>query len=200
MYVTSDGESSASPTEDWEALYSSDDMSRKPRMAAPPPPNTATVSKYRDDTEDENEPDPWNAIAVVGLRVYSKDENLELRVVIEGGELEEGGMGEKGGVDLDNAQANAGGARTARVEKKEGEAHEDDAEAYEGDSEVEKKKGRAKKGKKEGEMSDTEVEKKEKQGGKEKDKTDDGLAPYPVIVQKGKGDEEYETAVESMLD
>ncbi|EAQ91711.1 hypothetical protein CHGG_03646 [Chaetomium globosum CBS 148.51] len=206
MYVTSDGESSASPTEDWEALYSSDDMSRKPRMAAPPPPNAATVSKYRDDTEDENEPDPWNAIAVVGLRVYSKDEDLELRVVIEGGELEEGGMGEKGGVDLDNAQANAGGARTARVEKKEGEAaaHEDDAEAYEGDSEVEKKKGRAKKGKKEGDKSDTEVEKenKEKQDEKEKekDKTDDGMAPYPVIVQKGKGDEEYETAVESMLD
>ena len=199
MYVTSDGESSASPTEDWEALYSSDDMSRKPRMAAPPPPNAATVSKYRDDTEDENEPDPWNAIAVVGLRVYSKDEDLELRVVIEGGELEEGGMGEKGGVDLDNAQANAGGARTARVEKKEGEAHEDDAEAYEGDSEVEKKKGGAKKGKKEGEKSDTEVEK-EKKEEKGKEKTDDGLAPYPVIVQKGKGDEEYETAVESMLD
>jgi hypothetical protein len=191
MYVTSDGESSASPIEDWEELYSSDDMSRKPRMAAPPPANTAVVSKYRDDTEDENEPDPWNAICVVGLRVYSKDEDLELRVVMEGGELEEGGMGEKGGVDLDNAQANAGGARTARIEKKE---EEPDAEAYEGDSEVEKKK--AKKGKKkEGEKSDVETDKE-----KEKEKADDGLAPYPVIVQKGKGDEEYETAVESMMD
>ncbi|KAK4150867.1 calpain-D [Chaetomidium leptoderma] len=198
MYVTSDGESSASPIEDWEELYSSDDMSRKPRMAAPPPPNTAVVSKYRDDTEDENDPDPWNAISVVGLRVYSKDEDLELRVVIEGGELGEGGMGEKGGVDLDNAQANAGGARTARVEKKEEgeEPQEEDPEAYEGDSEIEKK-GRVKKGKKkkDGEQSDTEAEKE-----KEKDKADDGLAPYPVIVHRGKGDEEYETAVESQME
>ncbi|KAL2127305.1 hypothetical protein VTI74DRAFT_10947 [Chaetomium olivicolor] len=191
MYVTSDGESSASPIEDWEELYSSDDMSRKPRMAAPPAAANAAVSKYRDDTDDENEPDPWNAICVVGLRVYSKDEDLELRVVMEGGELEEGGMGEKGGVDLDNAQANAGGARTARVEKKDDEDNEDN-EAYEGDSEVEKKKRRgsaARKGKKkEGDKSDGEEAK------------DDGLAPYPVIVQKGKGDEEYETAVESQLD
>ena len=187
MYVTSDGESSASPISDWEELYSSDDMSRKPRMAAPPPPNTATVSRYRDDTEDENEPDPWNAICVVGLRVYSQDEDLELRVVIEGGELGEGGMGEKGGVDLDNAQANAGGARTTRVGKKD---EDDDNEPYEGDSEVEKK---SKKGKKKGgDQSDTEVD--------DKEKPDDGLAPYPVIVQKGKGDEEYETAVESQME
>ncbi|KAK4118594.1 cysteine proteinase [Parathielavia appendiculata] len=196
MYVTSDGESSASPIEDWEELYSSDDMSRKPRMAAPPPANNTAVSKYRDETEDENEPDPWNAICVVGLRVYSKDEDLELRVVMEGGELEEGGMGEKGGVDLDNAQANAGGARTTRVEKKE---EEQDGEAYEGDSEVEKKKSKkgGKKKKEGGEKSDTETDKETE---KEKGKADDGLAPYPVIVQKGKGDEEYETAVESMLD
>ncbi|KAK4246922.1 calpain-D [Corynascus novoguineensis] len=194
MYVTSDGESSASPISDWEELYSSDDMSRKPRMAAPPPANTATVSKYRDDTEDENEPDPWNAIAVVGLRVYSKDEDLELRVVMEGGELVEGGMGEKGGVDLDNAQANAGGARTARLEQKD---EEEDAEAYEGDSEVEKRK-RVKKGKKEdGEKSGSESEA-EKGKEKEKDQGDDGLAPYPVIVQRGKGDEEYETAAENL--
>jgi hypothetical protein len=185
MYVTSDGESSASPIDDWEELYSSDDMSRKPRMAAPPPPSNAVASKYRDDTEDENEPEPWNAICVVGLRVYSKDEDLELRVVIEGGELGEGGMGEKGGVDLDNAQANAGGARTARIEKRD----DDDGDAYEGDSEVENKK--TKKGKKDRSDADAEAD---------KDKADDGLAPYPVIVQRGKGDDEYETAVESMLD
>ncbi|KAK3904182.1 calpain-D [Staphylotrichum tortipilum] len=191
MYVTSDGESSASPIEDWEVLYSSDDMSRKPRMAAPPPTNSAAASKYRDDSDDENDPDPWNAISVVGLRVYSKDEDLELRVVMEGGELEEGGMGEKGGVDLDNAQANAGGARTARVEKKE----EEENDAYEGDSEVDGKKSRNRKKKHAdgGEKSDTEVDEKDKA-------VDDGLAPYPVIVQKGKGDEEYETAVESQME
>ncbi|KAK3323026.1 hypothetical protein B0H66DRAFT_602440 [Apodospora peruviana] len=175
LYVTSDGESSASPIEDWEELYSSDDMTRKPRMAAPPPPGTAVASKYRDDTDDENEPDPWNAICVVGLRVYSKDEDLELKIVLEGGELEEGGMGEKGGVDLDNAQANAGGARGRKEDKIDNEE-----DAYEGDSEVDKKSM-----KKDGKKGDAETDR------------DDGIAPYPVIVQKGKGDEEYESALET---
>ena len=61
--------------------------------------------------EEAGLPDPWNAICIVGFRVYSKDEDLDLRVVIEGGELAEGGMGEKGAQDLDNAQMNAAGAR-----------------------------------------------------------------------------------------
>ena len=174
MYVTSDGESSASPIEEWEELYSSDDMTRKPRMTAPPPPGTAVVSKYRDESEDEKGPDPWNAICVVGLRVYSKDEDLELRIVMEG-DLKEGGMGEKGGVDLDNAQANAGGAR--------GKKKEEDDGAYEGDSEVEKRKKAKKDKKKDGDKTDSDTE-----------KEDDGRASYPVIVRKGKGDEEYESA------
>lgn len=137
MYVTSDGESSASPIEDWEELYSSDNMTRKPRMPQPPPPpGTVLQSKYGDETEDENEPDPWNAICIVGVRVYSKDEDLELRVVMEGGALEEGGMGEKGEADLDNAQANAGGQRGRK--EKEDETPKDEG-GYEGDSEVEEK-------------------------------------------------------------
>ncbi|KAK0747341.1 hypothetical protein B0T21DRAFT_405979 [Apiosordaria backusii] len=194
--------SGASPVEDWEALYSSDDMTRKPRMAAPPPPGQAAVSKYRDETEDENESDPWNAICVVGLRVYSKDEDLELRVVMEGGELGEGGMGEKGGVDLDNAQANAGGARSTKVHRDE-ETEKEEA-AYEGDSEVEKRKKKERKKKRKskkgsgsesssGSSSESSEEEKEK-------KEDDGMAKYPVIVQKGKGEDEYETAVESQLE
>lgn len=101
------GESSDSPVEDWEELYSSDDMVRKPRLTPHPPPQP------RDDydTEEEKLPDPWNAICIVGIRVYSKDANLELRTVLEGGELLEDGMGERGQADLDNAQANAGGVR-----------------------------------------------------------------------------------------
>ena len=172
-YATSEGESSASPIEDWEELYSSDDMTRKPRMGGPPAAATAVVSKYADETEDENGPDPWNAICVVGIRVYSKDEDLELRVVMEGGELEEGGMGEKGGVDLDNAQANAGGARRkSRIEDT----------AYEGDSEVERRRRRKREG---------------KQSGDDTEKEDDGMATYPTIVQKGEGESEYESAVET---
>lgn len=215
-YVTSDGESSASPVEDWELLYSSDDMTRKPRMA-PQGAASTVVNKYREDTDDENDPDPWNAICVVGLRVYSKDEGLELRAVMESGQLEEGGMGEKGGVDIDNAQANAGGMRRER---------EDEVE-YEGDSEDGKKEKRSRRKKKtkgrkgsDGENSGSEsgsgseeekkevdekskaeaTEKKEEEKEKEKGKdVDNGMATYPVMVQKGgKGDDEYETAVESI--
>lgn len=103
----SDGDSSDSPVADWDELYSSDDMIRKPRLGAQPAPQPR--DNY--DTEEENMPDPWSAICIVGIRVYSKDADLELRTVIEGGELLEGGMGEKGAADLDNAQANAGGIR-----------------------------------------------------------------------------------------
>lgn len=55
--------------------------------------------------------DPWNAVCIVGIRVYSKDAELQLRTVMEGGELLEDGMGKKGGEDLDNGQANAAGVR-----------------------------------------------------------------------------------------
>ncbi|KAK9414098.1 putative Calpain catalytic domain-containing protein [Seiridium unicorne] len=107
---SSDNDSSDSPVEDWEDLYSSDDMSRKPRMAPPPPP-PANNDKTVETDEEAGLPDPWNAICIVGFRVYSKDENLDLRVVIEGGELAEGGMGEKGAQDIDNAQMNGAGER-----------------------------------------------------------------------------------------
>ncbi|PHH64762.1 hypothetical protein CDD81_4024 [Ophiocordyceps australis] len=102
---TNDGDSSDSPVEDWEELYSSDDYTRKPRLtppAAPPPPNNY-------DSEEEKMPEPWNAVCIVGIRVYSKDEDLQLRTVMEGGELLEDGMGEKGEADLDNGQVNAVG-------------------------------------------------------------------------------------------
>ncbi|KAI0393899.1 hypothetical protein F5Y17DRAFT_476293 [Xylariaceae sp. FL0594] len=107
---SSDGDSSDSPVEDWELLYSSDDMSKKPRMAAPAAATTNSNEAVESDGESAL-PDPWNAICIVGFRVYSKDENLDLRVVIEGGDLAEGGMGEKGAADIDNAQVNAGGDR-----------------------------------------------------------------------------------------
>lgn len=107
---SSENDSSDSPVEEWEELYSSDDMSKKPRMAPPPPP-PGNNDKFVETDEEVGLPDPWNAICIVGFRVYSKDENLDLRVVIEGGELSEGGMGEKGAQDIDNAQMNAAGER-----------------------------------------------------------------------------------------
>ncbi|KAH6959673.1 hypothetical protein BKA56DRAFT_637552 [Ilyonectria sp. MPI-CAGE-AT-0026] len=101
------GDSSDSPVEDWEELYSSDDMTRKPHIT----PRQAPTHRDDYDTEEEKMPDPWNAIGIIGIRVYSKDEKLELRTVMEGGELLEGGMGKKGAADLDNAEENAGGVR-----------------------------------------------------------------------------------------
>ena len=100
-------DSSDSPVSDWENLYSDDDMVRKPRQQ----PYNPTTQADRYPSEDESLPDPWNAVCVIGFRVYSKDENLELRVVMEGGEFLEGGMGEKGARDLDDAQENAAGDR-----------------------------------------------------------------------------------------
>lgn len=112
---------------------------------------------------------------------------------MEGGELEEGGMGEKGGVDLDNAQANAGGARKKKDDQEDG--------AYEGDSEVER---HGRRGKRKDSMRSVRSGRSDAEGDAEKDKdkdrADDGLAPYPVIVQKGKGEDEYETAVESQME
>ncbi|KAI1333500.1 hypothetical protein F5Y15DRAFT_421771 [Xylariaceae sp. FL0016] len=127
---TSDCDSSDSPVEDWELLYSSDDMAKKPRIATAPPPTTNNENVVESDGE-SGLPDPWNAVCIIGFRIYSKDENLDLRAVIEGGELAEGGMGEKGGADIDNAQMNAAGGRQ---EKKEADKVTDEVEIINGEA------------------------------------------------------------------
>ncbi|KAI1467076.1 cysteine proteinase [Daldinia caldariorum] len=119
---SSECDSSDSPVEEWELLYSSDDMSKKPRMAAAPAATTNSENAAESDGE-SGMPDPWNAVCIVGFRVYSKDEDLDLRVVLEGGDMAENGMGEKGAADLDNAQMNAGGERE-KTTKKDGAADE----------------------------------------------------------------------------
>ncbi|RWA07014.1 hypothetical protein EKO27_g8098 [Xylaria grammica] len=132
---SSDCDSSDSPVEDWELLYSSDDMSKKPRMATPQPATTTTTETVETDGE-SGLPDPWNAICIVSFRVYSKDEDLDLRVVIEGGDLAEGGMGEKGAADIDNAQMNAGGGRE---EKKQAGKVTDEFEIVDGAAVIKQK-------------------------------------------------------------
>ncbi|OHE91414.1 calpain family cysteine protease [Colletotrichum orchidophilum] len=107
----SDGDSCDSPIEDWEELYIDDDMVGKPRLTPQGPP------KRHDEhyeSEEEGLPDPWNATCIVGVRVYSMGEDLEVHIVMEGSELLEGGMGKKGEVDPDNAQVNSGGEREQR--------------------------------------------------------------------------------------
>lgn len=127
---SSDCDSSDSPIEDWELLYSSDDMSKKPRMATPTPAAATTTEVVESDGE-SGLPDPWNAVCIVGFRVYSKDEELDLRVVIEGGDLAENGMGAKGAADIDNAQMNASGER---AEKKEADKVTNEFEIVDGNA------------------------------------------------------------------
>ncbi|KAK8851278.1 calpain family cysteine protease [Apiospora arundinis] len=133
---SSENDSSDSPVSDWENLYDSDDLSKKPRMAPPPPPPQNNDKAVETD-EEAGLPDPWNAVCVVGFRVYSKDEDLELRVVIEGGDLAENGMGEKGAQDIDNAQINA--ASGEREKKLDGENVKDQVEIIDGAAVVKKK-------------------------------------------------------------
>ncbi|KAK7927837.1 calpain-like protein, partial [Apiospora marii] len=107
---SSDNDSSDSPVSDWEALYDSDDLSKNACIAPPPPP-AQTSDKAAETDEEAGLPDPWNAVCVVGLRVYSKDEHLELRVV----DLTEGARGTKGMQDIDNAQTTAASGERERT-------------------------------------------------------------------------------------
>lgn len=125
--------SSDSPIEDWEEWYSSDNLSTKTSRSAAI--LSTAASKEDDDSDDEKDPAPWNAICIVGIRVYTKDEDLELRVVMEGSNMSEDGMGEKGEPDLDNAQANAGGQRVKESMEEDGQgemASDDECEEVKG--------------------------------------------------------------------
>lgn len=120
----SDGYSSDSPVEDYENLYEEDDPTRAlfptspASSASPVTPSSAKSKDDKSDDEDADTPDPWNAIAIVGFRVYSKDKDLELRVIMEGGVLEQDGMGTLGEADLDNGVANASGERAKQAGEK----------------------------------------------------------------------------------
>lgn len=146
----SDGYSSDSPIEDYEQLYDEDDLTPTLRLANASPVTPASASKANGgnspDSDDEDVPDPWNAIAVIGFRVYSKDEDLELRVIMEGGALEQDGMGSLGEADLDNAVSNAAGQRSRQQqekekegEKKEGTKEDEEGKDEEGGHDTEKK-------------------------------------------------------------
>jgi hypothetical protein len=81
QYIESDGESSASPISEIDDMYSDDDPTLKPRPMNTGGATTPGGSKARrGDSEDEDEPEPWNAVCIVGFRVYSKDEGLDLRI------------------------------------------------------------------------------------------------------------------------
>jgi len=80
QFAVSDGETSASPISDFEDLYSDDDHSLKPRLLNIYGVPEKDATKRNKHSDDEDEPDPWNAMCIIGLRVYSKDEGLEVRI------------------------------------------------------------------------------------------------------------------------
>lgn len=121
-YVTSDDESSASPVSDFDP-HSDDDPTLKPR----PLVNTGESpksEKYRDDSDDEgNSPEPWNAICIIGLRVYSMDENLQLKAcehqeVQELSRLKKKKTPKEDESDMDGDTEECGDKSNAKIEKK----------------------------------------------------------------------------------
>lgn len=88
-YVESDGESSASPISDFDDMYSDDDPTLKPRPINTTGSSPSTSKSRGKDSDDEDEIEPWNAVCIVGFRVYSKDEGLEVKIFQEGDEEDE---------------------------------------------------------------------------------------------------------------
>ncbi|KUJ13041.1 cysteine proteinase [Mollisia scopiformis] len=64
----------------------------------PPRPTQRPEEQHPFRDDDEDIVSPWNAVCVVGLRVYSKDPDLRVDVVMPG-------EGEKPGLDIDDKQA-----------------------------------------------------------------------------------------------
>jgi hypothetical protein len=88
-YVESDGESSASPISDFDDMYSDDDPTLKPRPINTTGSTPSTSKPRGKDSDEEDEIEPWNAVCIVGFRVYSKDEGLEVKIFQDGDEEDE---------------------------------------------------------------------------------------------------------------
>ena len=111
--ITSDGDSSASPLSDFDDLYTDDDPSLRPRALNSTGEGRRKKESSEEESEGSDagrrrrgggggyggnglfgsggrfakreRAEPWNAVCVVGLRVYGKDGGLRVEVV-EGGE------------------------------------------------------------------------------------------------------------------
>jgi hypothetical protein len=115
QYIASDGESSASPVEEYDDLYNSDDdQASKNRQT-----NTGDSSKQKKGSDDEDDPEPWNAVCILGFRVYSKDEGLKVQV------YEEDDDGEVDVTRLDKIDGEAG----TDADDEDGDSKEDKVSA-----------------------------------------------------------------------
>jgi hypothetical protein len=87
-HTDTDSLNSFGPDDEYQRLFYDPPRARAPRNSEERP--------YEEDHDDIV--DPWNAVCVVGLRVYSKDPDLRIKVVMPG-------EGEKPGLDIDDKQA-----------------------------------------------------------------------------------------------
>ncbi|KAL8827416.1 MAG: hypothetical protein Q9191_003199 [Dirinaria sp. TL-2023a] len=127
--------STAAANDNWEydslASFNSSIVTELDLPDPPPPdeeaaPPTAPANPDEEDDNAEFENDPWNAVCVVGLRVYSKDEGLSISVVRPKREDEEDTP-----LDLDDNSRGASG-ETIKDEEgtvKTGDAAQDKIEA-----------------------------------------------------------------------
>lgn len=116
QYVITDGESSASPISDFDDMYSDDDPTLKPRTIN----TTGALPKSKGkDSDDEDGPEPWNAVCIVGFRVYSKDEHLEVRISEEGDDEDEKADTLEPEDEGSEADVEDGGDEIKKGEKKE---------------------------------------------------------------------------------
>ncbi|KAL8666873.1 MAG: hypothetical protein Q9202_001113 [Teloschistes flavicans] len=96
-------------------------------------PDTAPVEDSEVDEANAGfEDDPWNAVCVVGLKVYSKDEGLCVQIVRPKHELEEGDTP----LDVDDA---AKGQSVEKIEEEKEEEEEEVANGGKGVEEAEEK-------------------------------------------------------------
>jgi hypothetical protein len=73
-------------------------------MMGPGGPHPGPRRMQGDESEDEFERDPWNAVCVVGLRIYSKDTEVQIEVVKPEPEKNED---EEKDLDVDDAARDA---------------------------------------------------------------------------------------------
>ena len=128
--------STAADNDDWEfdslASFSSSIVTDLDFPPSPSPEEEAgapATTPANPDQEDENaefENDPWNAVCVVGLRVYSKDEGLSVLIMRPKSEDEEDTP-----LDLDDNSKGASGETTkdGKEEVSTGDTAQDEAKA-----------------------------------------------------------------------
>ncbi|KAH8591924.1 hypothetical protein B0O99DRAFT_654185 [Bisporella sp. PMI_857] len=83
QYLVINGESSASPISDFDDFYSDDNLTLNPRPIDEGPSQQQKAYKKNKDDENDNEPEPWNAVCIIGFKIYNKDQGLKAMVYDE---------------------------------------------------------------------------------------------------------------------